>query len=115
MFPTTAAILGLVLYAGITWVIVKNYRHTHNLGFLFLGGGVLVWPLVGNLLSKEMPTAIRLGYFPFSLVTSGQITLGELVVNFAYADRAIHAALILIGLVMIGRAINRTHTVSTGN
>jgi hypothetical protein len=103
-------------------VIVKNYRYTHNRGFLILGGGVVVWPLVGDLLRMGMLTVIRqirngqhISYFPFSLVSSGQIMPGDLLINYTYAYQVIHAALILIGLVMIGHAINRTHTVSTVN
>jgi hypothetical protein len=110
------ASLVLVLYAGIAWVILKKYRQTHNFGFLVLGCGLLLWPFAGGLLRMEMLTTMRqightqsVDFFPFTLIASGQVTPGWMIVVSTYVYQAIDAGLILIGLLVIGRSINVIH------
>ena len=112
MIPVMA-VLAFVLYVGIAWVIFKVYRHTHNVGFLILGCGLLLWPLVGNLWNLEMRVLLDriakgndAGFFPLSLIEqTGQVSAGSFIAFSILADKIIQAAIILIGLRVIGRAV----------
>ena len=106
------AVLEFVLYVGIAWVIFKDYRHTHNVGFLILGCGMLLWPLVGNLWNLEMRVLLDriakgndAGFFPLSLIKTGQVSVGSFIAFSILAYQIIQAAIILIGLRVIGRAV----------
>src|SRR2546430_11431949 len=52
------AVALLILYAAIAWVILRGYRNTRNIGFLIIGCGVLVWPLVSSLLMRILTDSI---------------------------------------------------------
>ena len=112
MLLIAAAGLALVVYAGIAFVLLTKYRQTRDLGFLILGCGLLGWPLASRILAAGMRTTVQavangepITFFPFSLITTGQFTLGELFAFSTYANHVIHGSLILIGLLVIGRTI----------
>ena len=109
----TLALLPLCLYAGIAWVVVRNYRRTGHPGFLILGAAMLVWLSVPflDLLTGAMIERVLRGDaapFPFSLISSGQATVGDLYVWGRSVARAVPASLILLGLWSLGRAPHGT-------
>ena len=115
MIPVMA-VLDFVLYVGIAWVIFKDYRHTHNVGFLILGCGMLLWPLVGGLWNMEMRVVLdRIAngndtdFFPFTVIKTGQVSVGWFIAFSIYVYKIVQAAVILIGLLVIGRSVNLMH------
>ena len=83
----------LILYAAIVWVILRDYRNTRNIGFLFIGCGVLMYPLLSSLFVRLVAWAAL-----------GRNLWAELLVD--QSGRVIQAGLILVGLVAIQRSIN---------
>src|SRR5262249_51784454 len=79
-------------YAGIAWVILRDYRHTLNIGFLIIGCGVLVGPFSGPLIR------IITEYFLLPGNLCAQLLLAQ-------TGNVIQAALILIGFIAIQRSI----------
>jgi hypothetical protein len=96
----TIAIAVLILYVAIAWVIFRDYRHTRNIGFLIIGCGVLVWPLVGGFVMRMVTQSVLDG--------GRHVTDGWIVLLSTYSYKVIHAALMLIGFIAIGRSINVT-------
>jgi hypothetical protein len=109
------AILTLGLYVGIAWNVVTKYRQTRNVGFLLLGAGVLLWPLLGQILWATFGRTLiergsgAPGVFPFSGVTGGGVSLGDFVAVSAYASHAVQAGFILFGILLLGRAASGRH------
>ena len=96
----TAAVLVGVLYAVILGVVYKKYQQTRNPGFLVLGFGVVVWPWADVLMLWGVrPT----------LGTNQNLTVGDLAALPTYAYQAVHAFLILAGLLLIGRSLRERH------
>jgi hypothetical protein len=94
------AVLAFCLYVGIAWGVVRKYRQTHNLGFLLLGAGVILLPLLGQALRLVVERGSGAsGIFPFSGVTEG-----EFLALFYSVGQAVQAALVLLGILFLGRA-----------
>jgi hypothetical protein len=87
------AVARLILFAAIAWVTLRHYRQTRNFGFLIIGCGVLVWPLIGPFLVSLV------AYFML-----GRNLWLELLVD--RTGQVIGAGLILAGLIAIQRSIN---------
>jgi hypothetical protein len=87
------AITVLILYAAISWVVLRDYRHTRNIGFLLIGCGVLTWPLLSSLFVRLVAWAAL-----------GRNLWAELLVD--RTGQVIQAVLILIGLIAIERPMN---------
>jgi hypothetical protein len=76
------AALVLLLNLAVAIILVPGYLRTRDVGFIWLGVAVVIWPLVSRML--EAGEHVLVGrvrsaageMFPFSLVASGQITLG---------------------------------------
>jgi hypothetical protein len=81
----------LILYAAIAWVMLRDYRRTRNIGFLIIGCGVLVWPMVSNLLMQAL-----IYWWPGNLWAR---------LLLAQTGDVIQAGLILIGVIAIQRSI----------
>jgi hypothetical protein len=104
------AMLAIAMTAGV------KYRRTRDIGFLWLGLALVVWPLAeGLLVSWQRPAFERLvsgesvGYFPFSLVKAGKMTPGELVVTLRYCYRLIGLTLGLLAVAFLHRRKQSAH------
>ena len=105
MFQVIAIPVVILLYIGVAWVIFKDYRRTRNIGFLIVGCGILVWPQIGGLLMNMVRQSLpQLTVYSNGNV-SNQVTPGWVFAVSIYTYQAIHAGLILIGLLVIGRSI----------
>jgi hypothetical protein len=107
------AVLPLGLYVGVAWVLVTKYRMTRNAGFLLLGAGLVVWPVLSSIAAMGGAVMIdglvggQPAAYPFSLVVNSQASIGEMVAFSSGASRTIRAGLILAGIWSLGRASNR--------
>jgi hypothetical protein len=112
MIPAVV-VVQIALYLGIAWVVLKGYRRTRNVGFLVLGCGVLIWPLVSALLgmgTRLMIDRVLRGetvtVWPFSLLAQRQLTFGYLIVLTTYGKGVIQSGLILLGILALGKVSN---------
>jgi len=111
VIPTILDTLGLVLYLGISVVLVLKYFRTRDAGFIWLGVAIVIWPLVSRLLVYgELVFVDRLvhghavGFFPFSLVERQQMSAGFLINSLNLTQQLIGACLLLIAVLSLSRA-----------
>ena len=107
------AVALLILYAAIAWVILRGYRNTRNIGFLIIGCGVLVWPLVSSLLMRILTDSILYSSInERTAIVDSHVLPGNLWVQLLLArtGNVIQAGLILIGLIAIERSVNSIRT-----
>jgi hypothetical protein len=48
MLLRVLAISALVLYLAIAVILVRRYLRTRDIGFIWLGAAVLVWPIISR-------------------------------------------------------------------
>lgn len=111
VIPTILDALVLVLYLGISVVLVRKYLRTRDAGFIWLGAAIVIWPLVSRLLVYgELVFVDRLfhghpvGFFPFSLVERQQMSAGFLINSLNLTQQLIGACLLLIAVLSLSRA-----------
>jgi hypothetical protein len=90
----------LVLHLAIGAILVRQHLRTRDVGFVWLGVAVVVWPVVSRLLEVGQKVFIdRLishqpaAFYPFTLIASGQVTIGGLITGFAvFANSLVSAS-----------------------
>lgn len=91
--------------------LVVRYHQTRDAGFIFLGIGLLPWPLFIRYLSltwldPNLDRVIRgeeVGYFPFTLLEQGRISPGYFAMIFSYIYQIVRESLMIIAVVLIAR------------
>jgi hypothetical protein len=103
----------IVLHLAITVILVRQYLRTRDVGFVWLGVAVVLWPVISRLLkSGEMVFLDRVirhqsvGFYPFTLVARGQMTIGTFVRSFAVSQEFIGVCLLLVAILYLSRAKN---------
>ena len=109
---TASLLIGLAmigLQVAIVILLARKYLRTREVGFIWLGAAVVVWPLVSRLLEAGERVSInRVAHrqaviFPFTLVASGQITNGSLVTLFAFVQQLIGTMLVFLAVLYLSR------------
>jgi hypothetical protein len=99
--PILAAVT-VVFYLAIATMLLLKYLHTRDVGFVWLGAAVIVWPLLGSLLGYGQRLFIhRFGGGPF-------YTIGELVVAIMYARQIIGLALLFTAVFYLSKTKGQT-------
>src|ERR1017187_8343919 len=85
------AVLTILAQAAIVVVLVRKFVRTRDVGFVWLGAAVVIWPFASTLLDAggrflidDHARGHLIGFFPFNLVERGQMTLGSLVMSFTF-------------------------------
>jgi hypothetical protein len=93
----------LLCYIAIVALLVRQYLRTREIGLIWLAVAVVVWPFMSRMLQTGEKVFFDLlarhqavELFPFSLVESGQLTMGSLVSLLAYAQQLIGVVLLLV-------------------
>jgi hypothetical protein len=83
-------------------VLVRKYLRTRDVGFVWLGMAVVVWPLLSSLLGYGQRLFVqRVGTGPF-------YTIGELVVIVTYARQIIGLALLFTAVFYLSKTKGQT-------
>jgi len=108
--PSTVAALTIVLYLAIAVVLVRKYLRTRDVGFVWLGIAVFIWPLVSGLLEygerlliDRLVRGHPVGFYPFTLVEHGQMSAGVLINSLNLTQRLIGACLLLVAALYLSR------------
>ena len=111
--PYVASALTLILYLAIAAVLVRKDLRTRDVGFVWLGVAVVIWPVVSRLLEYGERVVIdrlvrgkEVGFYPFTLVERGQISVGGLIELLNLAEQVIGSALLLVAVIYISRTKN---------
>jgi hypothetical protein len=109
MLLDALAIAMLVLLVAIAVILVRRYLRTREIGFIWLGAAVVVWPLVSRLLETGERVSIDRALhhqsviYPFSMVESGQISIGSLLASLAISQQLIGVCLLLIAVLYLAK------------
>jgi len=110
VFPLLT-VAGIVLYLAIIAALVHKYRRTRDQGFLWLGVPLVILPLLGVPLDHELQLAVdmlagggRVGFFPFTLVERGTISLGSLVLLLGLVRQLEWSGLMLTAILMLHKS-----------
>lgn len=104
-------LLTILAQLAIIVVLVRTFLRTRNIGFVWLGAAVVVWPFVSSLLDAgggrlldDHARGHLIGFFPFSLVERGQMTLGSLVMSVTYMKILVGVVLLLVAVLYLSKA-----------
>ena len=99
--PILFAIM-VALYLAIATVLVRKYLSTHDVGFVWLGVAVVVWPRLSSLLGYGQRLFVhRFGSGPF-------YSIGELIVVLIYARQIIGLALLFTAVFYLSKSKGQT-------
>ncbi len=94
MVITYFAVLGVT-----AWLLVQMYRSRKKVGYLVLLLALPAWPVL---------TAGARFVLSFSMVSKGQMTLGDLIMLLSYGGATIQSLLFLLGLWLLLGPIERS-------
>jgi hypothetical protein len=110
MLVTILAVAALLLHLAIAVILVRKFIQTRDIGFIWLGGAVVIWPLLSRLLDAGQHVLIQrilshqwTAVYPFTLVERGQMTLGSLVASLALCQQLIGVCLLLIAVLYLSK------------
>ncbi|MEO6803437.1 MAG: hypothetical protein ABI197_09375 [Granulicella sp.] len=106
MFPTIILSLGSLLYLAAAVLLVRRYLRTRDMGLLWLAAAIFIWPYLSGLLEwfpLRMSGNHWPSFFPFSLVSQGQITVGVFFTYLRSFDRLVGAILVLVAVLYLTR------------
>jgi hypothetical protein len=81
---------GYTLFLAIAILLVRTYRRTREIGFIWLGAAVLVWPLLGRLIESRLRFD----------------ALGQAAGLLHLLQQVVGLALLLVAVVYLGRQID---------
>jgi hypothetical protein len=103
-------ISALVLHVAIAAILLRQYLRTRDVAFIWLGVAVIVWPGVSRLLEVGQKVFIdrlinhqSVGFYPFTLVASGQVTIGSLMTWFAVSRQIVGICFLLVAVLYLSR------------
>ena len=104
------AFLPTLLELVMVVILIRVYLRTRDVGFVWLGVALVVWPWISLLLqlAERSPQDRMLqhqvvGFFPYTLVEHHQMTMGELVFLLGLVPRVIGSGLILVAVIYLGK------------
>ncbi len=102
--------LTLICYLSIVALLARQYLRTRDLGLIWLAVAVVVWPFLSRMLQTGETVFIDrltrhqpVGLFPFSLVDSGQLTIGSLMLLLTYTQQLIGVLLLLVAVFYLSK------------
>ena len=99
------AALTLILHIAIAIILFRKFLKTRDVGFIWLGVAVVIWPLVSRLLEHVFIDRLArhqlVGFYPFSL--HGQMSLGNLVASLALLQQLIGICLLLVAVLYLAK------------
>jgi len=106
--------LDFTLYLALALVLAAKYMRTRDAGFIWLGVAVVLWPLAAYWLDRGEGVLLNrvvhgepVGMYPFSLVSSGRMTVGEFIRLTGSVQQLIGVALLLVAILFLSRAKHR--------
>jgi hypothetical protein len=120
MLPSILVTFALFLHLAIAVILIRKYVRTHDVGFVWLGVAVVLWPLLTRLLDAGERVFITrvvrhqfVGFYPFSLVERGEMTLGNLVASLQLVEQLVGVCLLLIAVIYLSKGRNGELRVGT--
>ena len=110
MLLTMVASAALLLHLAIAVILVRKYLRTRDAGFVWLGGAVVIWPLICNMLNAGERVLVGriskhewVALYPFTLVERGEVTVGSVVASLALIQQLVGVCLLLVAVFHLSR------------
>ena len=102
-------VLYVALQALVFVALAAGYVRTRNGGLAWLGVAIFIWPLAWDLLTHafirpgidQASMGETAGTFPFTLVSSGQMTLGSFLAALSYVQLIGGQVLMLVAVLKL--------------
>jgi hypothetical protein len=97
----------VVLQLAIAVTLVLKYVRTQDVGFVWLGLAVVIWPLMKVLVVRVFFDRFihgQLGFYPFSLVDRGQMSVGSFVTLVNMLQQLIETGLLFVAVLYLRKA-----------
>ena len=102
MLTSVLLILSAVLYIAAAVLLIRRYLRTRDVGLLWLGVAVLVWPYMSRLLEQgELRLALRPS---FRLMFGEQMTPGNFYALTHSLNHMIGAAFVLVAILYLTKS-----------
>jgi hypothetical protein len=102
VFLIVLASFALVAQLAVAVLLVRKYLRSRNVGFIWLGIAVVVWPLTSALLGQGervfIQRAISRNFFPFEMMP------GSFVALLSMAQQVIGIGLVLVAVIYLCQA-----------
>jgi hypothetical protein len=101
--------LAFALHVVVAVVLVRKYLRSRDIGFVWLGVAVLIWPFVSNqggriLVSRILNNQPIVFFRPVQAwIQGGDISVGDLVSALAMGQQLIGVVLLLIAVLYLCR------------
>lgn len=104
--------LNLVLLAVLAGVLIQRFRTTRNTGYLVLGIPLVLWSVISAPLNWLLESQINRHLQGEAMLwpLSREMTVGNMVAVFNYAETAVRAALLVVGFLWLARVESRTES-----
>jgi hypothetical protein len=100
----------VVLAVALFVVLILKYLRTRDVGFVWLGVVVVIWPVVSNLLNRGEHIGIdrvlsgrSVAFFPFTLIERGETSIGNFVMTLALLHYLVGIGLLFIAVFYLCR------------
>ena len=107
----TYAVLSFPLFLALAAALAYKYRTTREPGFLFLAVPLVLFPVLNlplsyaiNLILNRLNSGGQIGLYPFTLVETGRMTMGDLVVLIATVKHVLRTAFLVLAILMFARS-----------
>jgi hypothetical protein len=104
--PEVFPLLVLILNLALAVVLIRKYLHTRDVGFIWLGLAVVIWPALSQLLGRFLIDGAvhrRFGFYPFSLIAGGQMSMGAMTLIIVSVEQCVGVALLLVSVLYLCR------------
>lgn len=107
IFPTAVHIANLLLFVVIATFLVAKYLRTRDVGFVWLGIAVVIWPWLARwsyyALWRHCLHAPHSRLYPEISVFGAQMSIGSLLQSVDELGRLVGLALILVSVLCLSR------------
>lgn len=105
--PDALGALVVVFNLAVAAVLIWKYRQTRDIGFIWLGLAIVIWPLLSRILFRliidgALNKQLR-GNYPFSLMARGEVTVGGFASILGSVEQFVGAVLMLIAVFYLAR------------
>lgn len=116
VWPIIASSVILLLYLAIAVILIRKYLRTRDVGLIWLGVAVVIWPpLLRWLFVDQVPRYVqhhRSGAYPSISVLGTQMSIGNFLISLDKLQQIIGLVLVLVAVLLICNAKRKSRFAS---
>lgn len=116
VWPIIASYIILLLYLVIAVVLIRKYLRTRDVGLIWLGAAVVIWPpILRWLFLDQVPRYVqhhRSGAYPSLSVLGTQMSIGSFLISLDELQQIFGLVLVLVAVLLISNANRKSRVAS---